>query len=159
MRLAGILVPALLFAQQYTLGPDSQPKPGVPKGKIVKSSWRGSKIFPGTGITGSIFPPSMTASVVNYLIGRYGFENFREARRTLQRGADARNREGFARLFGTDMEEVEPAWLASLKEAHWPPVPAVKMDGLAAGNRWRRLRPIPDHRLNFSSSLKASSEL
>ena len=48
MRLAGILLPAALFAQQYTLGPDSQPRPGVPKGKLVKSSWTSSKIFPGT---------------------------------------------------------------------------------------------------------------
>ena len=34
-------------ADDYTLGPDSQERPGVPKGKVTKSSWT-SKVFPGT---------------------------------------------------------------------------------------------------------------
>lgn len=48
MRFVAFLVPAILFAQPYTLGPDSQPKPGVPKGKVTKYTWNSSKIFPGT---------------------------------------------------------------------------------------------------------------
>ena len=34
-------------ADDYQLGPDSQPQQGVPKGKVEKSTWE-SKIFPGT---------------------------------------------------------------------------------------------------------------
>lgn len=30
------------------LGPDSQPHPGVPKGKVTRYSWNNSKIYPGT---------------------------------------------------------------------------------------------------------------
>src|SRR4051812_37413070 len=36
------------LAAQYALGPDSQPREGVPKGKVTKYSWSTSKIFPGT---------------------------------------------------------------------------------------------------------------
>ena len=38
---------ALLPAEEYTLGPDSQRQPGVPQGKVVKRTLT-SKIFPGT---------------------------------------------------------------------------------------------------------------
>jgi len=48
MRLAALLVPALVCAQTYTLGPDSQRLPGVPQGKVTKYSWTASRIFPGT---------------------------------------------------------------------------------------------------------------
>src|SRR5215472_2372247 len=48
MKLLALLVPTLLCGQQYALGPDSQPKPGVPKGKITKHTWNTSRIFPGT---------------------------------------------------------------------------------------------------------------
>ena len=34
-------------ADDYKLGPDSMPQPGVPKGKITKHTWK-SEIFPGT---------------------------------------------------------------------------------------------------------------
>ncbi len=37
----------LLAIDDYTLGPDSQPKPNVPKGQVTKYTWT-SKIFPGT---------------------------------------------------------------------------------------------------------------
>ena len=48
MKLIALLAPVILYAQPYTLGPDSQPKAGVPKGKVSKYSWNTSKIFPGT---------------------------------------------------------------------------------------------------------------
>jgi sugar lactone lactonase YvrE/enterochelin esterase-like enzyme len=48
MKLLALLVPALLCAQTYSLGPDSEAKPGVPKGKVSKYSWTTSRIFPGT---------------------------------------------------------------------------------------------------------------
>src|SRR5262245_338343 len=38
---------ALLAIDDYKLGPDSQPKPGVPQGTVTKHSWT-SRIFPGT---------------------------------------------------------------------------------------------------------------
>jgi enterochelin esterase-like enzyme len=45
---AALLVAAIGFAaDDYTLGPDSLPQEGVPKGKIEKFTWE-SKIFPGT---------------------------------------------------------------------------------------------------------------
>ena len=40
------LLPAAA-AEEYTLGPDSQPQPGVPKGSVTHHTWT-SKIFPGT---------------------------------------------------------------------------------------------------------------
>ncbi len=33
---------------QYVLGPDSLPQPGVPKGEVTKYPWNDSKIYPGT---------------------------------------------------------------------------------------------------------------
>lgn len=38
----------LLSAEEYTLGPDSQPQTNVPKGTVTKYSWTTSKIYPGT---------------------------------------------------------------------------------------------------------------
>jgi enterochelin esterase family protein len=32
----------------YTLGPDSQVKEGVPKGKVIEKTWEESQVFPGT---------------------------------------------------------------------------------------------------------------
>ncbi len=34
--------------EMYPLGPDSQVKPGVPRGTVTKGTWATSKIFPGT---------------------------------------------------------------------------------------------------------------
>ncbi len=39
---------SLSAAEAYKLGPDSQVKPGVPKGKIEKFTLKDSKVFPGT---------------------------------------------------------------------------------------------------------------
>ena len=36
-----------LFAETYTLGPDSQKKAGVPQGTVTQAKWT-SQIFPGT---------------------------------------------------------------------------------------------------------------
>src|SRR5690242_20556171 len=35
------------YADEYTLGPDSQRQPNVPVGKVTKYSWT-SKVYPGT---------------------------------------------------------------------------------------------------------------
>src|SRR5438105_4514008 len=45
---AAILFASTLAAQEYTLGPDSQPQPGVPKGKVTRYAWSTSKAYPGT---------------------------------------------------------------------------------------------------------------
>jgi enterochelin esterase family protein len=51
-RLAAPLVllaaaPLALAVDDYQLGPDSMEQPGVPRGKVTKSTWK-SEIFPGT---------------------------------------------------------------------------------------------------------------
>ncbi len=43
-----LLTTGLCLAQDYTLGPDSQPHEGVPKGRVTKYSWNTSKIYPGS---------------------------------------------------------------------------------------------------------------
>ncbi len=43
-----ISLPRLQAADDYELGPDSKTQPGVPKGEVLKFSFEGSKIFPGT---------------------------------------------------------------------------------------------------------------
>lgn len=42
-----VLAASGLFAQSYTLGPDSQRKPDVPRGVVTQATWT-SQIFPGT---------------------------------------------------------------------------------------------------------------
>ncbi|MEX2263400.1 MAG: SMP-30/gluconolactonase/LRE family protein [Bryobacteraceae bacterium] len=42
-----LLLCGALGAQEYTLGPDSQRQPNVPKGTVTQHSWT-SKVFPGT---------------------------------------------------------------------------------------------------------------
>ncbi|MEW6304780.1 MAG: alpha/beta hydrolase-fold protein [Verrucomicrobiota bacterium] len=39
---------SLHAAETYTLGPDSLPQAGVPRGEVTKHTWSNSKIFPGT---------------------------------------------------------------------------------------------------------------
>ena len=39
---------ALIAAESYPHGPDSQVKPGIPKGSITKFTWDQSSIYPGT---------------------------------------------------------------------------------------------------------------
>ena len=43
---------------QYVLGPDSQVKPDVPKGKVEVRQWNDSKIFPGTSREWAIYVPA-----------------------------------------------------------------------------------------------------
>ena len=40
--------PAMLAAEEYVLGPDSQRQSGVPKGTVTQHQWNTSKAFPGT---------------------------------------------------------------------------------------------------------------
>src|SRR6266404_8452580 len=43
-----VLAGAAALSQEYSLGPDSQPHTGVPKGKVTKATWSTSRVFPGT---------------------------------------------------------------------------------------------------------------
>jgi enterochelin esterase-like enzyme/sugar lactone lactonase YvrE len=46
------------FAQEYALGPDSQPHEGVPKGNVTQHTWASSKIFPGTTRSYWVYVPA-----------------------------------------------------------------------------------------------------
>src|SRR3954469_23122567 len=48
MTVAAFLLARAFAADEYVLGPDSQPHEGVPKGKVTQYTWSTSKIFPGT---------------------------------------------------------------------------------------------------------------
>ena len=50
MRILPLLLglAAIATAEVYTLGPDSQPKPGVPKGVLTKHVLKPGKFYPGT---------------------------------------------------------------------------------------------------------------
>ena len=65
MKLAAILVAAALAQAQpvpqnpaYVLGPDSQPKPGVPQGKVSRFTFDRSETFPGTTRAVSVYVPA-----------------------------------------------------------------------------------------------------
>jgi sugar lactone lactonase YvrE len=48
-------------ADDYVLGPDSKPQPGVPRGELIKFDFAGSKIFPGTSREVTIYVPRQYA--------------------------------------------------------------------------------------------------
>ncbi len=50
--------PASASDKDYQLGPDSMPKPGVPKGTVTEHVWDQSKIFPGTTRRYSVYVPA-----------------------------------------------------------------------------------------------------
>jgi sugar lactone lactonase YvrE/enterochelin esterase-like enzyme len=53
-----VLAGTAIFAQDYSLGPDSQPQAGVPKGKVTKYTWSTSRVFPGTTRDYWIYAPA-----------------------------------------------------------------------------------------------------
>src|SRR4051794_13994821 len=50
-----------IHAQDYSLGPDSQPQPNVPKGALTKHRLDPGKFFPGTPHDYSIYVPAQNA--------------------------------------------------------------------------------------------------
>jgi enterochelin esterase family protein len=52
-----LMTSALVAADDYKLGPDSQEQVGVPKGKLAKHTWT-SKIFPGTTREYAVYVPA-----------------------------------------------------------------------------------------------------
>ena len=49
---------AIACAQDYPLGPDSQPQPGVPKGVVTKQVLAPGKFYPGTPHNYSVYVPA-----------------------------------------------------------------------------------------------------
>src|SRR4051794_25182247 len=49
---------ALACAQDYTLGPESQPQPNVPKGTVTKAVLAPGKFYPGTPHNYQIYVPA-----------------------------------------------------------------------------------------------------
>jgi hypothetical protein len=48
LTLGLLLLAASASGDNYALGPDSQPDPGVPQGKVTRYEWNSSRVFPGT---------------------------------------------------------------------------------------------------------------
>jgi gluconolactonase len=46
------------YDDQYVQGPDSQPQPGVPKGKVIEFTIDHSNIYPGTTRTITVYVPA-----------------------------------------------------------------------------------------------------
>jgi sugar lactone lactonase YvrE/predicted esterase len=61
---------ALLHAQDYTLGPDSQPRDGVPKGTVTRLKLEPGKFYPGTPHNYAIYVPAQydSAKPVPFMI-------------------------------------------------------------------------------------------
>ena len=53
-----VLSAALLSAQDYSLGPDSQPRDGVPKGTVTRLKLEPGKFYPGTPHNYAIYVPA-----------------------------------------------------------------------------------------------------
>jgi gluconolactonase len=56
--LALFLVPLTAVADDYVLGPDSQPQPGVPKGTVTRYKLEPGKLFPGTPHNYAVYVPA-----------------------------------------------------------------------------------------------------
>ena len=68
-----------IAADYYPLGPDSQPKAGVPKGTVTAHEWNESKLFPGTARKYWVYvpanlDPSVTPKLMVFQDG-VGFQN------------------------------------------------------------------------------------
>jgi hypothetical protein len=74
------------------------------------------------------------ASVIKYLVDRYGFDSVIRAYKRFNRSSrdEVRraNAEQFAQIFGATVDEVEQAWLASLRSISTDPIPAAKITEL-----------------------------
>ena len=53
-----LAVSALVHTQDYTLGPDSQPQDGVPKGTVTKFTLEPGKDYPGTPHNCAVYVPA-----------------------------------------------------------------------------------------------------
>src|SRR6478672_4276863 len=63
IRLVTLLCAAVIArAQDYPLGPDSQPQAGVPKGAVTKHVLAPGRFYPGTPHNYSVYVPSQYAA-------------------------------------------------------------------------------------------------
>ena len=58
LALAALCAATLLHAQEYSLGPDSQPRAGVPTGTVTRHQLSPGKFYPGTPHTYSVYVPA-----------------------------------------------------------------------------------------------------
>jgi len=58
MKFSSLLAVGVLSAQEYSLGPDSQRHPNVPRGVVTQHRWTMSKLYPGTVRDYWIYVPS-----------------------------------------------------------------------------------------------------
>src|SRR5258708_20109695 len=58
ITLAIFCASAWLLAEDYVLGPDSQPQPGVPKGVVTRYKLEPGRFYPGTPHNYSIYVPA-----------------------------------------------------------------------------------------------------
>ena len=58
LALAALCAATLLHAQEYSLGPDSQPQAGVPTGTVTRHQLSPGKFYPGTPHTYSVYVPA-----------------------------------------------------------------------------------------------------
>ena len=67
-------IPCMGTADDYTLGPDSMPQDGVPKGSVTKHVFTDSEIYPGTETEFRVYVPDQysddTTCVCNRVSGR-----------------------------------------------------------------------------------------
>src|SRR4051794_12649787 len=83
LTLAAFLLSRAFAADEYVLGPDSQPHQGVPKGMVTQLTWSTSKIYPGSTRNYWVYVPaqydgSKPAAVMIFQDGA-GFQNERGA--------------------------------------------------------------------------------
>jgi len=73
LPLAAVLAALSLHAQTYTLGPDSQPKDGVPHGTVTKYILPQGKLYPGTPHEYSVYLPAQyDARMLPVMVGFHG---------------------------------------------------------------------------------------
>jgi hypothetical protein len=74
------------------------------------------------------------ASIVKFLIERYGFEKFVQAYREMKSSPDAeqQNRKAFSKIFGSTPVEVERDWLAAIQQSTAVPAPTERVEAIAA---------------------------
>ena len=58
IALVMLLAAPLLRAEQYSLGPDSQPQAGLPKGSVTRHELKAGAFYPGTPHTYSLYVPA-----------------------------------------------------------------------------------------------------
>lgn len=107
--------------------------------------WPLSKIFTFVEIGPQDSKPQIAypqaASIVKFLVDRYGFDNLMRAYKELRSGRDEEiaesNEARFLQIFGLSTAELEKDWLANLQSIQTEPVPTAKIEEIKAQFRAR----------------------